>query len=241
MKFNRTLLGLLCFTVFLAVVHSESRQLQGACNTGYYFSGGGCVACPAGCSGCSSAVSCSGCYSGYYMSSFSCIRCTTGCYSCAGGTCSACNTGYVLTSSQTCQSSSTTNGSLGDGGIAGIVTGSICLCCCVCLVIYCCFCRQNNMQNGAQPSGIAGFFNKFFGRGGHPGNMMNDSHMHPPGYGGHPMGGPIGPNDINMNIPPGFGGGHPGHGNHFGHGNGHHGGGHHGGSPRGHGHGGFGF
>lgn len=72
------------------------------CNAGYYKSGKTCVACPAGCTTCTSATSCSACKSGYYKSGNSCVACPANA-TCNGGTGTfTCNSGYQV-SGTTCK------------------------------------------------------------------------------------------------------------------------------------------
>lgn len=71
------------------------------CTTGYYLSQGACSPCDASCASCYDGTLCLSCAVGYTNQTnvhYSlCQACPAGCSSCPGGTCTACLTGFYLT------------------------------------------------------------------------------------------------------------------------------------------------
>jgi hypothetical protein len=75
------------------------------CYEGYsLMSDGTCMACPAGCSYCTSSEYCETCLPGYFMEGTAtaggnCMPCTVGCYYCENATsCMTCGEGFMMNS-----------------------------------------------------------------------------------------------------------------------------------------------
>lgn len=131
----------------------SSCRANGACRTcssGYYLSGGTCIACSTNCLACTS-TSCTSCNSGYTASGTNCLNttCVANCQTCTNSTssttCTSCNSGYSLDSSNLCQVSSSNASSSSSGSnvglIVGVVVGVTCALAIVIFIIvrvYCC-------------------------------------------------------------------------------------------------------